>query len=174
MLAKKISIDAAKPDKLFYFVANVVVYRQSDERVLLLKRSETEKVFPGMWAMLGGKLEHSDFDISKPDSTLNNETISFWNPIEKLLAREVAEEAGIVIEEQMTYLRSVMFVRPDGIPVIMPVFIGKYKSGEVKPEAGAFTDFAWVNEAEIANYQCIPSIIDEAKAAIALCRSTSK
>ena len=43
MPAKKISIDEAKKEKLFYFVANVVVYRGSDGRCLILKRHEREK-----------------------------------------------------------------------------------------------------------------------------------
>lgn len=171
-VAKKISIENAKPDKLFYFVANVVVYRRSDERVLILKRIETEKVFPGLWAMIGGKLEHGDFDITKPDNILNEETISFWNPIEKLLQREIKEEAGIEVHDRMTYLRSVMFVRPDGIPTIMPVFVAEYKSGEVEFEKDSFTDSAWVNEKEMCDYKCIPSIYDEAEAALKLCRST--
>jgi len=46
MLADKISLDNAKKDKLFYFVANVIVYREKDGRCLILKRSENEKVHP--------------------------------------------------------------------------------------------------------------------------------
>ncbi len=60
MLAKKISLDKAKQNKLFYFVANVVIYRESDKRCLILKRDKREKVHPGKYAVPGGKLEWED------------------------------------------------------------------------------------------------------------------
>jgi len=57
MKAEKISLDNAKQNKLFYIVANVVIYRESDQRCLILKRSETEKVHPSKYCVPGGKLE---------------------------------------------------------------------------------------------------------------------
>jgi len=57
MKALKISLDNAKKDKLFYFVANVIIYRDSDKKCLILKRSETEKVHPNKYCVPGGKLE---------------------------------------------------------------------------------------------------------------------
>ena len=67
MPASKISIENAKKDKLFYFVANVVVYRESDGRCLILKRSEREKVHPGKYAIPGGKLEWEDYGYRTSD-----------------------------------------------------------------------------------------------------------
>ncbi len=167
MLAKKISLDKAKPEKLFYFVANAVVYRPSDSRCLILKRSDQEKVFPGKWAVPGGKLEWADFDINKPDRTLSDEVVNFVNPIEKLLIREVREEAGIEVEDQLDYSgKSVLIVRPDEIPVVFVVFVATYKSGEVKLEEGAFTDSAWVNAEEVKAYDCIEGIDQEIAGAI--------
>ncbi|HRZ29879.1 MAG TPA: hypothetical protein P5052_04025 [Candidatus Paceibacterota bacterium] len=57
MKALKISLDNAKQNKLFYFVANVIIYRDSDKRCLILKRSSTEKVHPDKYCVPGGKLE---------------------------------------------------------------------------------------------------------------------
>jgi len=57
MKAENISLDNAKQNKLFYIVANVVIYRESDQRCLILKRSETEKVHPSKYCVPGGKLE---------------------------------------------------------------------------------------------------------------------
>jgi len=51
MPAKKISLENAKKDKLFYFVANVIVFRETDGRCLLLKRDLREKVHPGKWGV---------------------------------------------------------------------------------------------------------------------------
>lgn len=165
MKAKKISIENAKKDKLFYFVANVITYRESDGRCLLLKRSPDEKAHPDKWAVTGGKLEWKDLNLDNP-TRYNGDVIDFEDAAENLLVRETREEAGIEIEKDFTYINSVAFVRPDGIPVIMIKFAAKYKSGEVVPEKGAFTDFAWVNEEEINNYDCIQGLPEEIKKAI--------
>src|ERR1700730_18713284 len=126
--AEKISLENAKQDKLFYLVANVVIYRDEDRRCLILKRDEREKVHPGKYAIPGGKLEWSDLDINHP-TRMNGNVIDFENAVEDLLKREVFEEAGIEIDQALHYLNSIAFVRPDGIPVTLLNFAVKYKSG---------------------------------------------
>ena len=86
MPASKISLEHAKQDKLFYFVANVVVYRESDGRCLILKRSGTEKVHPGKYCVTGGKLEWQDLDIQNP-TRFNGEVLDFEDVAGKLLVR---------------------------------------------------------------------------------------
>ena len=163
MPAGKISIDNAKKDKLFYFVANVIIYRP-DGRCLILKRNEKEKVHPGKWCVPGRKMEWADLDITKP-TRMNGEVFDFENVIESLLKREAREEAGIEIGNELVYINSVAFVRPDGIPVVMMKFAAEYKSGVVKLE-NSFTDFAWVNEKEAKGYDCIVGIQEEIAKAI--------
>ena len=158
--AKKISLDEAKPAKLFYFVANVMVYRASDRKWLLLKRHEREKVHPGKYAMPGGKLEHKDLDINIP-TRMNDDVIDFENALEDLLHREVKEEAGIEIKEPFLYVNSVAFIRPDGIPVILLKFAAEYKSGEIELEEDAFTDHAWVSSEETKKLDTIKGIPEE-------------
>ena len=165
MPAEKISTAQAKSDKLFYFVANVVVYRKEDGRCLILKRDEREKVHPGVYAVPGGKLEWGDLDIKHP-TRMNGEVIDFENAVEDLLAREVYEEAGIEIASDLHYINSVAFIRPDGIPVVLVKFCAMYTSGEVVLEEGAFTDHAWVNAEEIGQYKTIDGIKDEVRHAI--------
>ena len=160
MPAKKISIDEAKRDKLFYFVANVIVFRDSDNRCLILKRDEREKIHPGKYAVPGGKLEWNNLDINNP-TRMNGDVLDFENAVEGLLKREVYEEAGIEIENNLIYINSVAFIRPNGIPVVLVKFSAKYKSGEVKLEKGSFTDFVWVNEEEVKDYDCIEGIKEE-------------
>jgi 8-oxo-dGTP pyrophosphatase MutT (NUDIX family) len=167
MQAKKISLDNAKFEKLFYFVANVVVYRDKDKRCLILKRDEREKVHPGKYAVPGGKLEWKDLDIKHP-TRINGDVLDFENTIESLLKREVKEEAGIKIDSEIKYLNNVAFIRPDGIPVVLLKFAAKYKSGKVIPEKGGFTDFAWVNAKEVKKYKCIKGIDKEVKTTITL------
>jgi len=160
MPADKIHLSNSKQNKLFYFVANVVIYRESDKRCLILKRSETEKAHPNKYCVPGGKLEWKDLPLEKP-TRLNGDILDFENAVEDLLIREVKEEAGIEIEPKFHYTNSVAFIRPDGIPVILVKFATKYKSGDVKIEKGAFTDHAWVNEEEVKNYPCILGIDQE-------------
>jgi NADH pyrophosphatase NudC (nudix superfamily) len=168
MPASSISLELAKNDKLFYFVANVVVCRVTDGRCLLLKRSETEKVHPGMYAAIGGKLEWKDLPVANP-TRRNGDVLDYENAVEELLAREVREEAGISIDKQLTYINSVAFIRPDGIPVVLVKFAAKYAGGEVVLEAGAFTDYKWVNGEEVNALECIEGIPDEVRAAISAC-----
>lgn len=167
MKAEKISLEHAKNDKLFYVVANVVVYRPEDGRCLILKRDEREKVHPGKFAVPGGKLEWNDLDIEHP-TRMNGDVIDFENAVENLLIRETKEEAGIDIVLPLKYINSVAFVRPDGIPVVLVKFAAQYSGGEVVLEEGAFTDHAWVNADEVIAHDCIDGVPEEVRTTIEL------
>lgn len=145
-----ISLDQAKQDKLFYFAPTVVVYRSDDSRCLIMKRHEREVVGGGKWSVPGGKLERKD--LPEP---INR------NALENLLMRETLEECGLELVPEFKYLRSLTFVRPDGIPVVTLSFAAAYKSGEVVLEAGSFTEHAWVNAEEVTKYDCLGAISDE-------------
>lgn len=145
-----ISLDQAKQDKLFYFAPTVIVYRDSDSRCLIMKRHEREVVGGGKWATPGGKLERKDL----PEQVNKN-------ALEDLLVRETREECGLELIPTFTYLRSLTFIRPDGIPVVTLSFAAHYKSGDVVLEAGSFTEYAWVNEEEVKKYDCLGAIPDE-------------
>src|SRR3989344_2592515 len=165
MPAKKISLDNAKKDKLFYFVASAVVYRDSDKRCLILRRDMREKVHPGKYGVPGGKLEWEQLNIEKP-TRINGNVLDFENAVEELLIRETREEAGIEIYPDFTYINSVAFIRPDEIPVILVKFATRYKSGEVRPEPGAFDAYEWVNEIEVMQYSCIDGVHEEVRKTI--------
>lgn len=165
MPAEKISVEKAKTNKLFYFVANVVVYRESDGRCLILKRHPREIVHPGKYGVIGGKLDWSDLDIAHP-LRLNGDVLDYPEAVERLLAREVKEEAGIEIGKELIYINSVAFVRPDEVPVVLVKFGAKYKGGDVKLEEGAFTEYAWVSAAEAKQYPCMEGITEEIAATV--------
>ena len=169
MKAEKISIEKAKEDKLFYFVANVVPYREEDGKCLILKRDEREKVHPGKWAVPGGKLEWNDMPLGNP-SRMNGDVIDFENSVEDLLKRETMEEAGIEISNEIHYINSVSFVRPDGIPVVLVKFAAKYIGGEVVLEEGGFTDYAWVDAEGVKEYDCIDGVHYEVERTIEMFR----
>lgn len=160
MPAKEISIEEAKKNKLFYFVANALVYRKEDGRCLLLKRSETEKVHPGRWATPGGKMEWQDFDLDKP-TRLNGEVLDYLDSVEALLKRETMEEAGVELNNDFKFINSNTFIRPDGIPVVLIKLAVSYKSGDVVLEEGCFDDHTWVNAEEVKKLECIDGICEE-------------
>ncbi|PIP26478.1 MAG: hypothetical protein CO140_03540 [Candidatus Moranbacteria bacterium CG_4_9_14_3_um_filter_40_7] len=165
--AEKISLKNAKHNKLFYFVASVIIYRTKDKRCLILKRDGREKVHPGKYAVPGGKLEWKELNLKKP-TRMNGDVFDFNDAVEKLLSREAKEEAGVEISKQFIYINSGAFVRPDGIPVVLVKFAARYKGGKVKPEIGGFTDFAWVNKQEVKKYKCIKGIPEEVAKTIKL------
>lgn len=170
MKASKISLDNAKKEKLFYFVANVIVYRESDKKCLILKRDKREKVHPSKYCVCGGKLEWCDLDINN-FTRLNGEVLDFENELEKLLKREVFEESGLEICDDLYYINSVAYIRSDETPAIMIKFVAKYKSGDIILEEGGFTEYAWVNGEEVAHYDCILGIKEEIKKAIEIMTS---
>ena len=167
MPAGEITLKDAKEDRLFYFVANVVVYRESDGRCLILKRSRNEKVHPGKYGVIGGKLEWADLDVTKP-TRIHGDVLDYEDAVEGLLEREVLEEAGVKIGDELLYINSVAYIRPDGVPALLVKFAAKYENGEVKLEEDAFDDYAWVNEEEVKKYDCLEGIAEEVTTVIEL------
>ena len=167
MPADKISLQNAKENKLFYFVANAVVYRSSDGRCLILQRSKNEAVHPGKYGVIGGKLEWEDLNIHKP-SRIHGDVLDYQDAVEELLKREVTEEAGITIGKELLYINSVAYIRPDGVPALLVKFAAKYEGGEIQLEEGAFDSYAWVNGDEIKEYDCLEGIVEEVAVAIKL------
>jgi len=164
--AQNISTEHAKSDKLFYVVVTLIPYRMSDGRVLLLKRADTEKVHPGKWGIPGGKLEWQDIDLENPDE-MNGIVKDYHHILFELASRETAEESGLNIQNDMRFVTSKVFIRPDGIPVVLLQFTAPVDENgkEVVLEEGAFTDHAWVNQEEIQEYDCIKGIKEEVASA---------
>ena len=126
-----------KPEKNKYSViVNGVVVK--DGKILLEQRSIKEKHVPGRWSPPGGKLE---------------ETGTVWHALEKTVKREVLEETGVEIEDEMHLLINNTFSHEeDDLLVIANVFLCQYKSGEPRPLEDTMA-VAWVGEEEIDNYE---------------------
>lgn len=139
-----ISIENAKKDKLFYIVASGFIFREKDKKILLMKRSSTEKVLPGYWGGVGGKLEFRDLFDNEPDGTDARSIPAWWfGMIEKLMIREAKEESGLKVKNPI-YTGNLVFIRPDNIPVVCLKYAMKYNGGEVKL-APEFDDYTWVD-----------------------------
>ena len=156
MSKHRIGLSHAQEDKLFYFVTTIVVYRESDQRCLILKRDKNEKVYPDKWAFPGGRLSWGDFDLAKPDVD-DGGVLNFNNPIEDHVSEIIKNKAGIKVDTRVKYLESVFFVREDNTPSVLVRFAVNYTGGEVTPKNG-FTDYKWVNENEISSYNHISGI----------------
>jgi 8-oxo-dGTP pyrophosphatase MutT (NUDIX family) len=158
-----ISLERAKHNKLFYFVVTGIIYHPKKKKCLILQRSKTEKAHAGLWGVTGGKMEWSDM-TDNPITRKNHEVLDWEGLVEKLLIREAKEESGLTVGEPH-YLDSVVYLRPDNVPVVCIKFAVKFKEGRVKipPE---FDDFAWVDGAEVKKFSCIDGIAKEVAATI--------
>ena len=125
---------------------------------LITKRAPHKKVLPNRWTVPGGGLETSDYTETEP-SYLNEESPQWYNVAEITLKREIREEVSLEVEE-VRYLLDVVFIRPDGVPVIVLSYYCKYKSGEVKLDEDA-TEFAWITVDQVKEYDLIAGIDHE-------------
>ena len=158
-----ISLDRAKKDKLFYFVVTGTIYHPKLKKCLILQRSKKEIAHPGLWGVVGGKLEWADLK-NNPITRKNFDILDWEGLVEKLLTREAKEESGVDVYDPC-YLDSVVYLRTDNVPVVCFKFAVKWKKGKVKI-ALEFEDFAWVDEDEVKKFQCIQGIPEEVKKTI--------
>lgn len=128
---------------------------QRDGKFLILQRSAGKKRFPSRWTVPGGHLETSDY-INEP-----KDTKEYWyNVLEKTLAREVKEEAGLDIKN-VRYVTSLATVHADGAPSLVISCLADYAGGKVKLQPEECQDYAWVDLKEAKNYDLIDGIYDE-------------
>jgi ubiquinone/menaquinone biosynthesis C-methylase UbiE/ADP-ribose pyrophosphatase YjhB (NUDIX family) len=97
-------------------VVFVSAWIRKGNKFLMSQRSSKDKQAPGIWALPGGKM----------DLEIGNDTI------ENTLRKEIREEVGLEIEEEIKYLSSESFIRSNGHHVVSPIFLVNYKSGKAK------------------------------------------
>ncbi len=141
--------------RLHFVVATCIV--EKDGKFLIVKRAPHEKAFPNRWTVPGGKLVLTEYEHLPKTAGFPQ----WYGVVEWVLRKEVKEEVDLEIEKPK-YLCDLAFVRPDGFPVVTLSYFAKYKSGEVRISKD-FTDFAWVFENEVQNYDLIEGIGDEVK-----------
>jgi 8-oxo-dGTP pyrophosphatase MutT (NUDIX family) len=144
-----------EPDPRLHFVA-VTAIIEKDGRFLISKRAATEKVFPNKWTAPGGKLVFSEYS-HLPSSASSHP--QWYNIAEWALRKEVREEVGIEIEKPH-YLTDLVFVRPDGYPVVTLSYWAHYKSGDIKLNH-EMSDYAWITAEEAKTYDMIEGVADE-------------
>ena len=142
-------------DPRLHFVA-VTCIIEKDGKFLIAKRSANEKVFPNKWTVPGGKFVYSEYK-DLPRTSENH--LQWYNVVEFVCRKEVREEVELEIEKP-SYVTDLVFVRPDGYPVVTLSFWAKYKSGEVNLN-NEMSEFAWVTAQEAKSYDMIDGIPEE-------------
>ncbi|MFH1192875.1 MAG: hypothetical protein V1656_00975 [Candidatus Jorgensenbacteria bacterium] len=126
-----------------------------DGRYLVLKRSEREVAYPGLWTVPGGKFVRHEYE----ELPRTPRTDGWYDIVAYVLKKEIKEEAGLVVKD-IRYLTDMTFIRPDGIPVLVLSYWCRYESGEVALGKD-MTDSAWITPEEGKKYPIIPGILDE-------------
>jgi 8-oxo-dGTP pyrophosphatase MutT (NUDIX family) len=122
----------------FWYIVNVEAAIFYDGRYLIIVRGPEESHAPGGLAMPGGKVEMSG---SVPDV------------LEATLRREIVEEVGVEVQDEMAYVESNAFVADDGEPVVDVVFLCRYKRGTPTiADPGEVAAIQWMTPAEILSH----------------------
>ncbi len=141
-----------KNKELHRIVSTAIIYNKG--KYLLLRRSLEKKAFPGKWTVPGGGLETDDY-INEPKTTGDH----WYFALEKSLRREIREECNLEVGK-MEYLLDMVFIRPDGVPVIVLSFHCPYLSGEIELDEDNI-DFAWTTYEEAKGYDLVEGLIEE-------------
>lgn len=142
--------------RLHFVVTTAIIVK--DGKFLIVKRAAHEKAFPDKWSVPGGKLVLHEYE----HLPRTGESAPQWyNVVDWVLRKEVREEVGLEIHKP-EYLCDLVFVRPDGYPVVTLSYWARRKDGEVKLNKD-HTEYAWVSVEEAKNYDLIEGIWDELK-----------
>ncbi len=134
-------------------VVTAIVIKEG--KYLITKRSMSEKRFPGMWTVPGGKLETNDY------SGLPKQTKDYWyNVLEQVLKKEVKEETGFEIEN-IEYVTSLAAIHEGKNSSLVISCIADFVSGEAQLQEGETDECRWVTLEEAKNFELIDGIYDE-------------
>ncbi len=142
--------------RLHFVVATAIIVK--DGKFLIAKRASHEKAFPEKWTVPGGKLVLHEYN-HLPKTSLTHPQL--YNVVDWVLHKEVEEEVGLEIHKPQ-YLCDLVFVRPDGYPVVTLSYWAHYKGGEVKL-CRDLSDYAWVTLDKAKDCDLIEGIWDELK-----------
>ena len=131
-------------------VAATVIVISKDRKALILKRLATEKVFPNLWTVAGGKLKTNDGDYANHGF--------YYYPVESAVCRELQEETGMLgyyARLRLKYLCSIVSTDVKRLILSYYVVFDEHNADEfhIKTENGQ--EYAWITEDEIPNYDFI-------------------
>lgn len=125
----------------FQILVNGVVFK--GKKVLISQRSWQEEHMPGRWTIPGGKVDHADDDI--------------FGVLQKTVHREVMEETGVEITNNMEIVSNNSYTKENGQHVVAIVFKCHYKSGKAQPLEDTI-DCKWATIDEIKKIDFPPHV----------------
>ncbi|EQB88859.1 NADH pyrophosphatase NudC (nudix superfamily) [Clostridium punense] len=129
------------------YIVNVEAAIYEDDKWLIIKRSEEEEHSPGLLSMVGGKVEIKTSEA---------------NVLEETLKREIMEEVGIQVTNEMHYLESKSFISDKGQVIIDIVFLCKYETGEAKCKSiHEVSEIYWMPSRDILENKSAPIWLKE-------------
>lgn len=123
--------------KLFKVNVSVVIFKE--DKVLIVKRSMDEDIFPGLWGIPGGTVDATD------------------KSLEFALTRELMEEVGVRIKNLKIIQNNI--VEKDAHGVVYIVYKADYESGEPKAMDGT-AEVRWMAHEEINKLEFTPKTKD--------------
>lgn len=146
------------PNQELHRIATTAIIFRDDNRVLITKRAEHKKVWPGKWTVPGGGFETDDYTKRAP--THIGSTVQWYNSLLTSVGREVYEETSLLIRDEHLVC-DLTFIRPDGIPVL----VLSYSADLMGPDKVVLdedaTEYEWVNLEEAKNFDLIDGIYHE-------------
>ena len=126
------------------FIVNVEGAIRKDDRWVIVERSMKEEHAGGGLSLVGGKVEAENTP----------------NILEKTLKREIAEEIGITVKDEMKYIHSITFTTDQGIIVVNVIFLCEYESGELEvKEPDEVESIHLMSTEEIINHPKTPDYV---------------
>lgn len=121
-------------------VVAVFAFVEKNGKILLSKRSSKDPQAPGVWSVPGGKVESEEGE----------------NILLKTLKREVLEEVGINIEDDVKLFWNEGFRRISGHHVLGLSYLCKWKSGIAKPLEHQ-DEVRWFTKRQLENFPELPN-----------------
>lgn len=129
------------------FIVNVEAAIRKNDKWLIIERSLKEEHAGGMLSLVGGKVELEG----------NSTEI-----LERTVIREIYEEVGIEVEDQLAYVQSTSFVTGSGEHVVDIVFLCQYKTGEAYPKSPDEVErVLWLTTEEVIEHSNSPVFLKD-------------
>jgi len=139
---------------MFHVNVEGAVFR--DGKWLVIERSKKEGHAGGLLSLVGGTVDPEGFSA---------------NILERTVQREMFEEVGVKVKDEMVYVRNTSFILDDGSEVIDIVYLCEQLEGEeafIKSPDEVEAVY-WLTSEEIIHHQNAPVwLIDSIKAAEAV------
>lgn len=129
------------------FIVNVEGAIFKKNKWLIVERSKKEEHAGGLLSLVGGKV-----DIEGDSKHI----------LERTVKREILEEIGVEIKDNLRYLHSTSFMTDSGENVVDIVFLCEYESGEAFVKSpDEVEDVMWMSAEEIMNHPKAPIYLKE-------------